>query len=317
MRSENHILIIVLFLLAANCNNGDLTAARGLNLFGAQPEPSADITSQEVAPTNSPIDAQADRQTDTPTDSVETCMPACEGNEVCIESICQDIGSTWVPIPGGNFQMGCVPDDVNCNGNDMPQHPVTISAFDMLQTEVTEAQYFAVTGEDPSADEKGGGGDDSPVENVTWFDARAYCEAIGGRLPTEAEWEYAARAGGTTKYICGSEMSCLYDYAWYHANSDDGSGAHKHDVKGKLANDFGLFDMSGNVWEWVADWYDSGYYSASGDKNPKGPNVGAYRVRRGGSFLHGYGLRLSDRNDDVPSYVAYNLGFRCCRSVEP
>jgi formylglycine-generating enzyme required for sulfatase activity len=323
LRPHGSLLTAVLLALLAapaGCDyfdNDKLTEERALCVFGtkcAPKEPPEDTYTPTDTPT--PEDTYTPTDTPTPGDTVGGCQPACTGNKVCIEGGCQNIGLTWVPIPGGSFQMGCIPGDEYCGDDEKPQHPVTISAFKMLETEVTEAQYFAVTGENPSDDYNGGGGDDSPVENITWFDAKAFCEAIGGRLPTEAEWEYAARAEGTTKYICGPESSCLDDYAWYSTNSDDGSGEHKHDVKGKLANDFGLYDMSGNVWEWVADWYDPDYYDMPDANNPQGPNIGSYRVNRGGGFVYDgvYDLRVSYRSGGAPSDVYDYVGFRCARS---
>ena len=236
----------------------------------------------------------------------------CPGDQVCMNgSSCVDVGLKWVSIPGGTFQMGCSPGDSYCGKDEEPSHSVTLSSFEMLETEVTEGQYLAVTGEDPSDDYGGGGGSNSPVENVTWFDAQAYCESAGGRLPTEAEWEYAARGGTTTKYSCGDASSCLDGIAWY----DDNSGGHKHDVKGKDPNGYELYDMSGNVWEWVSDWYDSDYYDVSPDNNPQGPNSGSSRVIRGGGFGNGaYSLRVSNGVYFLPSGGGYVVGFRCARS---
>src|SRR5437899_167917 len=118
-------------------------------------------------------------------------------------------------------------------------------------------------------------GEQLPVETVTWNQAKRYCEAVGGRLPTEAEWEYAARAGNEA-----SRYGNLNEIAWYDNNSD-----HKtHDVGQKQANRWGLYDMLGNVWEWVGDWYDEKYYAKSPSVDPTGPTSGKYRVVRGGSW---------------------------------
>ena len=231
----------------------------------------------------------------------------CDAQGQCVESS----GLLWKPIPGGTFTMGCSPGDTDCYSDEKPPHSVTLSPFEMLETEVTEAQYLAVTGDDPSCDYGAGGGPDSPVECVDWYEAKDFCEAVGGRLCTEAEWEYAARGGTTTKYYCGNSSGCLDGIAWW----DDNSGSHKHDVKGKAPNAYGLYDMLGNVWEWTADWYSSGYYSASPANNPKGPNSGSHRVARGGRFdVNVGGLRVSSRYDVYPSAVGDVLGLRCCRS---
>jgi len=246
----------------------------------------------------------------------------CGGKTDCEEC---DAGLVWVSMPGGNYQMGCSPGDTACNSNEKPPHPVTVSSFEMLETEVTEGQYSAVIGGDPSCDDNGGGEADSPVECVDWFEAKAFCEALDpkGRLCTEAEWEYAARGGTTTKYYCGDSASCLADIAWYDANSNDGPGKHKHDVKGKDPNDYGLYDMLGNVWEWVEDCWHSDYDmndDGEGDWDVGYPGwttncKGSNRVLRGGGFVNydNY-LRVSYRYYHAPLVDSGFLGFRCCRS---
>ncbi len=206
-------------------------------------------------------DTQGDGLTDVldvTSDVDSVCVPACDGKEcgengcggvcgtctgdkLCIDGSCMGCG--WIPIPAGTFQMGCSPNDSGCTSKEEPSHAVTLSAFEMLETEVTEAQYLAVMGTNPSCNYNEGGGPDNPVECVTWFNAKAFCEAVGGRLPTEAEWEYAARGGTTTKYYCGDLVSCLTGIAWYGLNSD----GKLHSVKGKTANAYGLYDMLGNV----------------------------------------------------------------------
>jgi hypothetical protein len=263
------------------------------------------------------------------------CQPACDGkecgadgcagscgdcapNEECVaQSQCVTFaGLIWKPIPSGTFWMGCSPNyAINCYGNEKPSHSVTLSGFEMLETEVTVQQYQAVIGKDPSCDFGLDGGPNSPVECVGWNEAVAFCEAVGGRLCTEAEWEYAARGATTTNYYCGDTASCLDGIAWYSENS----GKHKHDVKGKTPNAYGLYDMLGNVWEWVADWYSGSYYSVSPAINPQGPNGGSYRFARGGSFYnYGVDLRVSHRNvNDAASGSDSGGGIRCCRSEEP
>ncbi|MBM4355694.1 MAG: hypothetical protein FJ109_18210, partial [Deltaproteobacteria bacterium] len=246
-----------------------------------------------------------------------SCGTCAQGKKCGPQGKCVDpTALVWKPIPGGTFMMGCSPGDGDCFSDEKPSHSVTLSPFQILETEVTEAQYFKVTGKDPSCDWGDGGGPDSPVECVDWYESKAFCEAVApkGRLCTEAEWEYAARGGTTTKYYCGDNASCLGGIAWYGSNSGD----HKHDVKGKAPNAYGLYDMLGNVWEWTADWYSSGYYSVSPANNPQGPNSGSYRVERGGGFGHDdYYLRVSYRSAGVPSDVYDGLGLRCCRSVQP
>jgi formylglycine-generating enzyme required for sulfatase activity len=211
-------------------------------------------------------------------------------------------GLTYVWIPPGAFQMGCSPGDEECYIDEVPPHTVTISrAFWMGQTEVTQAAYRRVTGANPSSFH----GDRLPVESVTWDQARTYCQAIGMRLPTEAEWEYAARAGNTA-----SRYGDLDAVAWHEGNS----GAQTHEVGSKQPNAWGLYDILGNVWEWVSDWRASSYYEQSPSQDPQGPPSGEYRVVRGGDWGSKYpevGVRVSKRGSSPPDFPGPNLGFRC------
>jgi formylglycine-generating enzyme required for sulfatase activity len=209
-------------------------------------------------------------------------------------------GLTYVWIPPGKFIMGCSPGDGECfSNNESPRHEVTITrGFWLGQTPVTEAAYsrfLKATGkyaESASAD--------LPVVNVSCDDAQKYCEWAGLRLPTEAEWEYAAR-GGTA----GARYSNLDDIAWYRQNS----GGKQHSVRSKQPNDWGLYDMLGNVWEWVADWFE--YYEAEAVEDPTGPSDGVNRVRRGGSWSDDpKSVRASYRFAVESSYRSLNFGFR-------
>jgi formylglycine-generating enzyme required for sulfatase activity len=150
--------------------------------------------------------------------------------------------------------------------------------------------------------------EDRPVVNVGWDDAAAYCQWAGGRLPTEAEWEYAARAGTT-----GARYADLDSAAWYQSNSAKPT----HPVGQKMPNGFGLYDMFGNVMEWVADWYDDFYYRQSPAQDPAGPSSGQYRVMRGGNWTHtARYMRASTRWRSEPTYSAWALGCRCVLEAE-
>jgi len=205
----------------------------------------------------------------------------------------------YVWIPPGTFQMGCSPGDGECYDNEKPAHQVIISrGFWMGRTEVTQEAWQKVMGSNPSGFE----GPHLPVENVTWDEARRYCEAAGKRLPTEAEWEYAARAGSAA-----SRYGDLEKIAWYDGNS----GNQTHEVGGKRANPWGLRDMLGNVAEWVADWLEDPYPSGS-TTDPQGPGSGEFRVVRGGSWFPAAGsMRVSRRYFSDPDERHNWIGVRC------
>ena len=218
-----------------------------------------------------------------------------------------------VYIPGGTFDMGCGSWTSDCKGGEKPVHTVTVSSFYMGVTEVTQAQWEAVMGTNPSNFK----GDDLPVENVSWNDIQDFLKRLNSqtgenyRLPTEAEWEYAARSGGKKEKYAGTNSN-LDDYAWYGNNS----GSKTHPVGQKKPNSLGLYDMSGNVWEWCSDWYDGNYYTTSPDKDPKGAYSGSGRVLRGGSWSgHVSICRSSNRDWNVPGGRFNYYGFRFARDL--
>jgi len=227
------------------------------------------------------------------------------------ETTAEDLGMTFVSLPGGTFQMGCSDGDDECDADEYPQHAVTLSPFKMSAYEVTQGQWEQVMGSNPSYFSSCGS--DCPVEKVSWTDVQAFIRALNSqtgesyRLPTEAEWEYAARAGTTTKYYCGDDASCLAGIAWYGNNS----GGITHPVGQKIPNAWGLYDMSGNVREWVFDRCDSNYYEVSPLNDPQGPESGCYRVIRGGSWSpSARRCRSSYRDGNGPSNDFHSLGFR-------
>ncbi len=214
-------------------------------------------------------------------------------------------GMEFILVKGGCYQMGDVFGDGN--PNEKPVHDVCVEDFYMGKHEVTQGQWRTIIGSDPSCSENCG--DDCPVECVSWNDAQDFIFRLNQRtgkkfrLPTEGEWEFAARSGGKREKWAGtSHESDLGDYTWLKNNSEGIT----HSVRQKKPNVLGLYDMTGNVWEWCQDWYDENYYQGSPRDDPRGPASGSYRVLRGGSWLtlarnartaYRYGLDPGDRYD--------------------
>jgi formylglycine-generating enzyme required for sulfatase activity/serine/threonine protein kinase len=220
-------------------------------------------------------------------------------------------GLKYVGIPPGTFMMGCSPGDGECHVDEMPAHQVTITrGFWIGQTLVTVRAYrrfVGATGRQMPVAPEVDKGENVPMVLVSWDDAQAYCGWTGGRLPTEAEWEYAARGGSSA-----SRYGNLDDIAWYDGNS----GGHTHDVAQMRPNGFGLYDMLGNVWEWVNDWYDEHYYRNGPSQDPQGPASGRQRVLRGGDWGGGpRDVRVSNRNRFNTDYSNVYSGFRCAGEV--
>jgi hypothetical protein len=217
-----------------------------------------------------------------------------------------------VEIPAGTFIMGS-PIGEGDDDED-PEHSVTISKkFYMGKYEVTQDQWVALMGSNPSEYKISG---NHPVEEVSWNDSQNFCNVLAAwigrvaRLPTEAEWEYACRAGSTTRYYFGDDFGIppmLGDYAWYASNT----GWETEEVGQLLPNDFGLYDMHGNVWEWCLDWHDDDYYSVSSVTDPLGPDTGSYKVMRSGGWLSFAPVcRSANRGWFGPSSRADDVGLR-------
>jgi len=206
-------------------------------------------------------------------------------------------------VPGGTFMMGCSPGDAECGSDESPAHQVTLTnAFYMGKTEVTQAQWLAKMGSNPSAFD---GQPNNPVEQVSWDTIQSFNSATGLRLPTEAEWEYACRAGTTT-----ARYGVLEDIAWYYQNwTNFGT----QPVATKLPNALGLYDTLGNVLEWCQDWYAP--YSAGSVTNPTGPTTGTDRLLRGGLwFFSSDYCRASGRISNTPDSFSIVFGFRAVRA---
>jgi formylglycine-generating enzyme required for sulfatase activity len=234
------------------------------------------------------------------------------------------IGMKLVLLPKGTFQMGSPIEEAGAD-DDEAQHQVTISKdYYLGVTEVTQGQYEKVMGTNPSHFQKRviRKSDSSmyPVEQVSWEDAVEFCKKLSDlpeekaagrvyRLPTEAEWEYACRAGSKTAYSFGESSESLADYAWFDGNSNNQT----HPVGEKKANAWGLYDMHGNVWEWCSDWY--GEYPKGAVSDPVGPREGSDRVHRGGSWSGVAALcRSARRGGGDPSNRFNDIGFRVALS---
>jgi len=231
-------------------------------------------------------------------------------------------------VQGGTFMMG----SNDGSSDEKPVHKVYVSDFYMDKYEVTNAQFCQFLNEKGNQTEGGrewldlkseyckivkqgnryvpvSGYDNHPVIMVSWYGANAYARWAGKRLPTEAEWEYAARGGNKSRGYKYSGSNNADAVAWYSNNS----GGQTHPIGTKQPNELGLYDMSGNVWEWCADWYDSGYYGKSPYENPLGPASGQYRVLRGGSWGSDANLRCSRRYYNDPYSRLNYFGFRLVR----
>ena len=227
------------------------------------------------------------------------------------KTITNSIGMEFVLIPAGEFNMGSTSREVGRHSDEGPVQSVTISKpFYIGKYEVTQNQWRDVLGNNPSRFN----GDELPVEKVSWNDVQDFIKKLnekeGGnkyRLPTEAEWEYAARAGTTTRYSFGDDEGKLGDYAWY----DDNSGSKTHSIGQKKPNSWGLYDMHGNVWEWTQDWYHNDFKGVPTDGSAWEGN----RVLRGGAWEYDAGsCRSADRGSSEPDYADSTFGFRLLRS---
>jgi formylglycine-generating enzyme required for sulfatase activity len=217
-------------------------------------------------------------------------------------------------VQGGTFWMGCTSEQQGaCYDDEKPVHEVTLSNFYIGKYEVTQAQWEALMGNNSSRFK----GSNLPVEQVSWDDAQMFIERLNAatgkryRLPTEAEWEYAARGGNKSKGNKYSGSNFVENVAWMETNSGNAT----HPVGTKMANELGIYDMSGNVWEWCYDWY--GAYPASAQNNPVGASSRSYRVNRGDSWSGSAGYcRVANRSLNSPGSSYGNLGFRLACSSE-
>ena len=221
----------------------------------------------------------------------------------------------WVFVEGGSFLMGCNEQDKECYADEQPLHKVTLSSFYIAKYEVTVKQYrdyCEKTGKAMPKEPSYGWQDDFPVVNVTWDDAKAYAEYMGCRLPSEAEWEYAAKGGKKSEGYLYSGSNDWDEVGWSYENSDK----MPHPVGTKKPNELGIYDMSGNAWEWCSDNYGLYYYAESPAVNPRGPSKGLGKVNRGGCFAFDYLLlNVHHRRCSAPDATGTGTGFRLVKDI--
>ena len=218
------------------------------------------------------------------------------------------VETQFVRISPGEFMMGCSTGDNDCGDEEKPAHRVRITkAFEIGKYEVTQAEWESIMSTNYS-EFKGAA---RPVENVSWLDAQEFLGKLNAkqdgyryRLPTEAEWEFAARAGTTGAYSGVADQ-----IGWYYENS----AAQTHPVGQKNPNAWGLYDVSGNVYEWMQDWYDESYYRLSAAADPAGPSSGRFRTIRGGSWVDSVTNARVSKRDYFEDAADFHIGFRCVR----
>jgi len=269
----------------------------------SKPKKESSNRKQETAKPNRGNNSQSSTNRSTPS-SASTGMSQAQRDRVLSE-----LEANMVWVEGGTFTMGATSEQGrDAYSGEKPAHQVTLSGFYICKYEVTQELWQAVMGSNPSEFH---GNLNRPVERVSWNDSQEFIDKLNRltskryRLPTEAEWEYAARGGNRSRGYKYSGSDNQGSVAWY----TDNSGSTTHPVGLKSPNELGLYDMSGNVWEWCADWYGS--YSSGSQINPVGPSSGSYRVIRGGCwFYYAWSCRVSHRRGIAPTYRHSSLGLR-------
>jgi formylglycine-generating enzyme required for sulfatase activity len=237
---------------------------------------------------------------------IRECEQGTAGNNASTTTV-NGVAFEMVFVQGGTFTMGCTSEQSDCWDDEKPAHQVSLSSYSIGKYEVTQAQWEVVMDTNPSYFK----GDNLPVELVSWNDVQGFIRKLNAqtgkryRLPTEAEWEFAARGGNRSGGYKYAGSNSLGNVAWY----TDNSGKKTHPVGQKTPNELGIYDMSGNVYEWCSDWFGS--YSSSAPSNPTGASSGSSRVSRGGGWYRSAAYcRVASRNRYSPSISDSSLGFR-------
>lgn len=299
-RNEGYTIVIP--TVTTNLTTGELVATEGQ---AVAVEVSFDGKEISLANTN-----ESENESEKDDENTRTFTVTGNGKTVTFKMI---------KVEGGTFQMGSTTGD----SDEQPVHSVTISkAYYMCETEVTQALWYAVMGQSPTSGGSSwsssyGIGDNYPAYYISYEDCQSFLTALNSKLssqlgsgeqfrfPTEAEWEFAAKGGNKSKGYTYAGSNTIDDVAWYNINN---SGT-THLVKTKAANELGLYDMSGNVWEWCYDWY--GDYTSSAQTNPTGPSTGSYRMNRGGSWYdYATYCRVASRHWHTPTNRYIDVGFR-------
>ena len=281
------------------------------------------------AVTDEPSAVPSAIQIETEATSAETAPTAVSTNTSSAPSpeLTDDHGIEMVLVPAGEFPMGG--SDLSAEADEKDVHTVTLDAYYIDKFEVTNAAYAACVEDDaackpPIQDDSFTRSDyygveeydDYPAVYINWTMANAYCEWRGARLPTEAEWEKAARGTEERLYPWGSGIDC--QKANYYGPNGCYGGTTQVGSYEEGKSQYGAYDMAGNVWEWVADWYSETYYLTSPTTNPTGPDSGQSRVLRGGSWnRQEFDVRVSNRNKYGPTYFNFDIGFRCAVDAAP
>jgi formylglycine-generating enzyme required for sulfatase activity len=249
--------------------------------------------------------------------ALEKANASVEPPPLVREPFTNSLAMKLIWVAPGQFEMGSPDSDADASADEKPRHRVKLTKGYYLAADlVTQTQYKELMG----ANSSGFAGDDLPVEFVSWNDAQEFCRRLSSkegrayRLPTEAEWEYACRAGSTTKYQFGDNFAQLPGYAWFDKNA----GGATHGVGLKKPNAWGLHDMHGNLWQWCQDWYDPAYYQRSPVADPSNATASKFRVIRGGSWINAASFcRSASRYYLRPSDRDFSVGFRVAAEPAP